>query len=188
MSPHQNTFDVKATSYESWYQTPPGKYADSLEKELFLKLVQPEPGQKLVDIGCGTGDYLAFFQQSGLETTGIDVSEAMLAIASQKLGPGTRLCQGSAEKLPFDNDSFDIATLITTLEFVSDPLLALREAARVSRAIIFLGVLNNASPLALARRMKGKFHHSIYNLGSFYSIWDIKAMTREVIGNVPLVW
>ena len=181
-------FDAQAADYEFWYHTPQGKYADALEKELFLKLIRPKSGQSVLDIGCGTGHYLTFFQQLGLETAGIDISKPMLEVASQKLGSGAQLYWGGAEKLPFDNSSFDIVTLITTLEFVSDPLTALRAAARVSRSTIFLGFLNSASLLALTRRIKGKLRRSIYNQARFYSIWGIKAMVKEAIGSVPLAW
>jgi len=181
-------FDECAAEYESWYLTPKGRCADALEKELFLRLVRPEPGQSLLDVGCGTGHNLAFFMELGLKVAGIDASKPMLDVAAGKLGPDVELRRGRAEELPFDNESFDIVTLITVLEFVSDPERVLKEAARVARTQIYLGVLNKASLLAVNRRLKGKSRDSIYNRAKFYSLREIEAMVDRVVGRVPLDW
>ena len=181
-------FNDQATQYALWYQTPEGQYADTLEKKLFLKLVRPKSGQSVLDIGCGTGHNLAFFKELELKAAGIDASKPMLAIASKKLGPDAELYWGHAEALPFDNDSFDIVTLITVIAFVSDPTKVLKEAGRVARAQIYLGVLNKISLLGINRRIKGKFRDSIYNQAKFYSIWEIEAMVRRAMGKVPLEW
>lgn len=181
-------FDSYAAEYDLWYQTPEGRYADVLERELFLRLIQPEPGQSLLDVGCGTGHNLAFFKELGLEVAGIDASKSMLDIASSKFGAEVGLYHGRAEELPFDNNSFDIVTLITLLEFAPDSARVLEEAARVARAQIYLGILNKASLLGISRRVKGRFRHSIYNRARFYSIWEIKAMVGKAIGEAPLDW
>ena len=181
-------FDAQAVEYNYWYQTPEGRYADTLEKGLFLKLVRPESGQSLLDIGCGAGHNLAFFKELGLKTTGIDISKAMLDIATKKLGTDIKLCQGQAGELPFNNNSFDIVVLITVLEFVTDPTKALKEAVRVARGQVYLGILNKASLLALNRRIKGRFRDSIYNQAKFYSIREIEAMVNGSLGKVPIEW
>jgi ubiquinone/menaquinone biosynthesis C-methylase UbiE len=181
-------FDDQAAQYELWYQMPEGQCADTLEKKLFLKLVQPKSGQSVLDIGCGTGHNLAFFKELGLKAAGIDASKPMLDIASQKLGTDAELYWGHAEELPFDNNSFDIVTLITVLEFVPDPTKVLKEAGRVARVQIYLGILNKISLLGINRRIMGKFRDSIYNRAKFYSVWEIEAMVRRAIGKVPLEW
>lgn len=184
----ETLFDAQAGEYELWYQTAQGQYADALEKELFLELIQPKRGQSLLDIGCGTGHNLAFFKELGLKATGIDVSKPMLDTAAKRLGTDVELYLGQAEKLPFDNHSFDIVTLITVLEFTSDPTKVLKEAARVARGQIYLGILNKASLLAVGRRVKGRFRESIYNQAKFYSIWEIEATVKRAVGKVPLEW
>jgi len=171
-------FNAQAAEYELWYQTPTGHYADVFEKELFLRIIKPEPGQNVLDIGCGTGHNLAFFGELGLKAVGIDASRQMLKTSSGNLGADVELCRVDAEKLPFDDNTFDIVTIINVLEFVSDPTKVLREATRVARGQIYLGVLNKISLLAVSRRVKGKFRHSIYNKAKFYSIWEIEAMIR----------
>ena len=181
-------FDDQAVEYNHWYQTPEGRCADALEKGLFLKLIQPKFGQSVLDIGCGTGHNLAFFKELGLKAAGIDTSKPMLHIAAKKLGTDVELHLGCAEELPFNNNSFDIVTLITVLEFVTAPTKVLKEAARVARAQIYLGILNKSSLLAIIRRIKGRFRDSIYNRAKFYSIWGIEGLVKRALGNVPLDW
>lgn len=186
--PEKVLFDTRAAEYDLWYQTPAGRYADALEKELFIRLIQPQFGHSVLDVGCGTGNNLAFFKELGLEAAGIDVSKPMLDIAAKRLGTGVELYRGQAEELPFNNGSFDIVTLITVLEFASEPTKVLKEAARVAREQIYLGILNKTSLLAINRRIKGRFRDSIYRQAKFYSIWEIEAMVRRAMGKVPLEW
>jgi len=63
--------------------------------------------------------------------------------------------RGDVEALPFRNGAFDAAMFVTVLEFVPDPGSALREAARICRRGLLLGVLNRWSVLAASRRLRG---------------------------------
>lgn len=177
-----------ASRYDEWYQSAAGKCADALEKELFQRLVRPQRGQSLLEVGCGTGHNLEFFGQLGLDVTGIDSSESMLQIATNKVGSEVKVCLGDAAQLEFDDHSFDIVALITSLEFAADPTRAIKEAARVSREKIYIGVLNKASFLSIARRVKGRFGGSIYNQAKFYTIWQVEQMIKETLDNVHLTW
>ena len=183
------SFDVNvATEYDQWYQRPEGQYTDAQEKKLFLRLVQPQRGQSLLEVGCGTGHNLEFFSELGLNVTGVDSSEPMLQMAAKRLGPEVRLLLGKANKLAFDNNSFDIVALITVLEFLPDPAGALTEAIRVSRDKVYIGVLNKASILGVARRVEGRFRKSIYNRARFYTIWEIEGVVRRALDNISLTW
>jgi len=177
-----------AAKYDQWYRHPKGHYADTQERELFLKLVQPRRGQSLLEIGCGTGHNLEFFIGLGLDVTGVDCSQPMLQIAAHKLGSRVKLYPEQANKLSFDDNSFDIVTLINALEFLPDPTEALKEAARVSRKEIYVGILNKTSILGMTRRIQGRFRKSIYNQAEFYTIREIERMARRVLGQVSLSW
>ncbi len=177
-----------AAKYDQWYLNPEGQYADAQEKELFLRLVQPQREQSLLDIGCGTGHNLEFFMELGLDVTGIDCSEPMLQIAARKLGAKARLYPGQANELRLADNSFDIVTLVNVLEFLSDPAGVLKEAVRVSREKVYIGVLNKASIMGVVRRIEGRFRKSIYNQARFYTIWEIEGMIRRVSGKGSLTW
>ena len=127
-----------ARLYEQWLNSPEGISLDRLSTELIMRLLQPKRGERVLDIGCGTGNHLLIFYRMGLDVTGLDASAYMLDIARSRLGHRASLELGRAEDLPFDDNEFDITTLILTLEFLDDPLAALQEAGRVTRDRIFV--------------------------------------------------
>ena len=153
-----------------------------------LKMINPAPGETLVDIGCGTGESLMPFIKMGIEVTGIDPSPYMLDIAQKKLKNHADLHRGFAEDLPFDDNSFNHACLFTTLEFVENPRKAIEEACRVAKDSIFIGFLNRYAIKGIKRRVKGIFSETIYNKAQFFSIWEIKQLVKSIMGNAPLNW
>jgi ubiquinone/menaquinone biosynthesis C-methylase UbiE len=158
-------FDYNAArQYDDWYQNPKNRFVAELEDELVLRLLEPVRGERVLDIGCGTGRHLLMFSELGLDITGLDASPHMLGIAQRKLGHRVELHEGLAEDLPFEDNSFDIATLITTLEFVDDAQKALQEACRVAENRILLGVLNRYAIKGIERRLRGIFSKSISHL------------------------
>lgn len=182
-------FDEKiAQSYDRWAETPHGRKAYCLEGKLLLKLGELAVGQRVLEVGCGTGAHLDVFLKKGLNVTGIDISPPMLWIARQKLGSRVGLCLGDAHNLPFREKSFDCVTLITTLEFIPDPNRAVQEALRVSRGKVLLGVLNKYSFLAIRRRLAGRFRPSIYNQARFYSVWELRKLVTETVPAAMTDW
>jgi len=182
-------FDYNAArQYDSWYENPKNRFIADLEDQLLLRLLQPLRGERVLDIGCGTGRHLLMFLEMGLDITGIDASPHMLGIAQKKLGHRAELHQALADDLPFEDNSFDVATLITTLEFVDDVQKALQEACRVAEDRIFLGVLNRYAVKGVERRLKGIFSQTIYNRAKFFSVWEIKRHVQELLGKTPLTW
>lgn len=86
------------------------------------------PGPRLVDIGGGTGNYSEALRRTGFRPTVVDRSTAMLKGASEK---GLSTVEADATSIPFADDSFDGATLISMLHHVDDPQAAMSEAKRV---------------------------------------------------------
>ena len=139
------------TGYEEWYQTT-GRRADRLEKALLERLLAGFPARTLLEVGCGTGHFSRWFTDQGLQVVALDRSLPMLTEATGRGGLPYLL--GDALALPFADDSFDLVSLITTLEFLPDPSQALVEAFRVARLGLLLGVLNRHS--LLGRQLKAK--------------------------------
>ncbi|MEJ2658933.1 MAG: class I SAM-dependent methyltransferase [Desulfobacterales bacterium] len=177
-----------AIYYDEWMNHSRNRWVVDLEKRLMLEMLQPVHGERIIDIGCGTGSGLQTFLDSGLRVTGIDASPYMLDIASKKIGNRVDLHRGFAEDLPFDDNSFNYASLITTLEFVDDPKKAIEEASRVAKDKIFLGVLNRYAIKGVKRRIKGVFTRTIYNHAHFFSVWELKDIIRSLLGDVPASW
>ena len=171
-----------AKRYDKWYESPEGRQADKLEKDLFLKVVNPKKGETLLDIGCGTGHFSFWFHNLGLKVTGIDISLNMLGVAVDRLKhEEIKLVRGDAHSLPFQDKSFDLTVMITTLEFLPEPRKAVEEAFRVTKSKVFLGVLSRWSILSLRRRLKSLFGKSIYQKAKFYSIRELTRLIKNYL-------
>ena len=99
-----------------------------------------KPGDKVLDIGCAKGFLVKDLLAEGIDAYGLDVSEyALLHCEPEVVG---RLQIGSAERLPFPDQSFDAVLAINTLHNLEKPDLirALQEMERVSRNGKFLQV------------------------------------------------
>lgn len=182
-------FDEKAAgSYDGWFQTPIGHYIDRREKELILDLLAPKEGERLLDVGCGTGGHLLFFKREGCNVTGLEPSPHMLDIARKKLGQRAEFHMGKAEDLPFSDNEFDIVTMITSLEFTDDPQKAIDEAIRVCRGRVFIGVLNKYALIGMQRRVRGIFRQSIFNRAHFFGIWELAGMVKTALRGANIRW
>jgi len=90
------------------------------------------PGQRVLDIGCGTGVFLRLVAERGAVPFGLDASQALLEIARERV-PEAELIVGEMEQLPYDNDTFDLVTGFNSFFFAADLVAALREAGRVAK-------------------------------------------------------
>lgn len=175
-----NVFDNSeaASHYEDWYAGP-GRYADRCEQSLLGKLLTQFPDcTSLLDVGCGTGHFTRWFAANGPAVTGLDRSWPMLVEAAARDSQTYLL--GDALKLPLANSSVDLVSMITTLEFLSDPFQTLVEAVRVARRGILLGVLNRWSVQAARRRLSSS---PVWRAAHFFSVAELGRLVRRAAGN-----
>jgi len=104
-----------------------------------------QPGDKVLDACCGTGDLAIAGTRAGGRVTGLDFSERMLERARRK-APELEWASGDLLALPFADGSFDAATVGFGVRNVDDLELALRELRRVLRAGGRLGILEITRP------------------------------------------
>jgi len=90
------------------------------------------PGERVLDVGAGTGVSTVEFIEDGAYGVGVDISLGMLA-AGRRARPGVPLLAGDALALPFRDGAFDAVTISFALRNVVDPRAALRELLRVTR-------------------------------------------------------
>ncbi len=100
--------------------------------EAALQRVPLEPGQRVLDVGCGVGAFLRLVADRGAEPFGLDASEALIDLARRRV-PEADLRVGDMESLPYDADTFDLVTGFTSFFFANDMVAALREARRVAK-------------------------------------------------------
>jgi SAM-dependent methyltransferase len=100
--------------------------------EAALERVGLEPGQSVLDIGCGVGSFLRLVADRGGHAFGLDASEALIELARDRL-PEADLRVGEMEAIPYDDDSFDVVTGFNSFFFANDVIAAVREAGRVAK-------------------------------------------------------
>lgn len=100
--------------------------------ELAIKRAGLRAGQTVLDAGCGSGAFLRAAADHGAVVSGIDASEALLAIARERV-PDADLSLGDLQHLPYADDSFDAVTGFCSFFFADDMVEALREAGRVAK-------------------------------------------------------
>lgn len=161
--------------YEAWYHTPRGRWIGNQEFSLIMDLMRPVHGQTLLDVGCGTGYFSRRFSETGLDVTGIDPDPAMIHYARTQMGE-VRYLESCAEQLPFEDNSFDYTAAVTSLCFVTEPLIALADMWRVSRHGVVLGLLNRNSLLYRKKHDTGGGYQG--------ARWDTWPTVRDWIGQL----
>ena len=177
---------------ESYHRTRTNKktngwfYNEWLEMPTTLKLLGNVKGKKILDMGCGTGLYARILKQRGAHVYGIDISEGMLAIARREV-PGVVFVQGNAEKLPYNNKSFDIVLAALMLEYFPSWENVFKEVRRVlkPRGIFIFSMGNpvmNASVRIMHHGKKIRDVQRYFHEGLHISQWDVDDK------KVPMKW
>ncbi len=120
-----------SVAYDRIYASEPIRQIDSFYDWL-LRLVHPSSGQSLLDVSCGIGRLVRIARSEKLRAVGVDFSS--VAIAAARLAtPEADFVVGDAERLPFEDRSFDLVMNIGSLEHYQNPEQSVREMARVLR-------------------------------------------------------
>ena len=120
-----------------------------LWKRRLVRLAGLGPGQRALDLCCGTGDVAFALARTGAAVTGLDFSPAMLAVARQRAGRELRpveFLEGDALNLPFPDDTFDVITISYGLRNLADFDVGVAGMKRVLRPGGRLLVLDFGKP------------------------------------------
>ena len=111
------------------------------------ELMPPDPGRRLLDVGCHIGVFLEIAQERGWEVWGVEPSHWAAGEARSR---GLRVIEGTLENAHLAGQSFDVITMWDVIEHLTDPLRELRESHRLLKkgGLICIHTMNIESPLA----------------------------------------
>lgn len=162
-------FDQRAAEYDRWFDEHTQSYQAEIDA---LRRLMPATGLG-VEIGAGTGRFSVPF---GIRI-GVEPARGMAQFAQRR---GMLVCRALGEQLPFRDQYFDFALLVTVVCFVPDVPALLREAKRVVKTggKVIVGFIDKESAL-------GKVYQSLkesdpfYKEAHFYSVPEMIAFLHQ---------
>ena len=127
----QHTYAIMDRVEDShWWFVGRRAILESFLKGMVENLSKPDSGLRILDVGCGTGANLEMLSAFG-KAEGVDVSDDALEFCRRK---GLTVEKGLAEKLPYQDGTFDVTTALDVVEHLDDDIAGLKEMHRVTKS------------------------------------------------------
>ncbi|WP_048147983.1 class I SAM-dependent methyltransferase [Palaeococcus ferrophilus] len=167
--PKTEPFENFRERYEEWFERHRYAYLSELEA---VKMLLPREGIG-AEIGVGTGRFAA---PLGVKL-GVEPSRSMADLARLR---GVEVIEGTAEDLPFEDESLDYLLMVTTICFVDDPEKALKEAYRVLKpgGAIVIGFVDRESPIGREYE-RNKERSVFYREAKFFSTAEVVELLKK---------
>jgi SAM-dependent methyltransferase len=139
--------ELKAKQSVMWGNGPYERITDLLtqSQEDLVAALQPEAGEKWLDVATGTGALARMAARADADVTGLDLAPDLIETAraqTEAEGLSVRFDVGDAEALPYEDSSFDVVVSTFGVMFAPDHAAVARELARVTRSGGRLGLAN----------------------------------------------
>ena len=192
--------ETESRTYDRWHINVHGEEDASTIKleewhENALQLLPPVKGLKVLEVGCGVGDFALYLSQQGAEVTAIDFSSQAIKLATEKTkvqGSNVNFMVADAQAVPFAENSFDLVVSCECLEHVPSPQLALNEMYRVLKpqSKLLLTTENYSNAILLGwlvcwlRKEPFNSGEQVQPIEHFFLFWKVKKMFIEAGFNV----
>lgn len=159
----ENVYYQFASEYDNWFE----KHSTLYQSELLAMKEAVPKNQTGIEIGVGSGR----FAEPLHIKYGVEPSEAMAALAARR---GIKVYNAVAENLPFEDQSYDFATMVTTVCFLYDIPKAFSEVHRILKqgGIFVIGLIDSTSELG-KRYEQQKSRNKFYRDAHFHSTKEI---------------
>jgi ubiquinone/menaquinone biosynthesis C-methylase UbiE len=120
--------------------------------ESFVRFVNPRPGHRALDVGCGPGALVRRLAELGCQATGVDADPAMVSRARELSNglPNVEFRAGNVLAIPFAAGEIDLVTATNVIFLLTAPLAGLKEMARVCGSGGVVAMLNPSPRLSRA--------------------------------------
>jgi ubiquinone/menaquinone biosynthesis C-methylase UbiE len=167
-----------------WESLPAELDPPHLERRRAFLLERVEPGQRVLDLGCGEGDFAAALAEAGLEVTAADVAERALARARARHGGLHCELVPPHGPFPWPDGAFDVVWASEVIEHVADTARWLSEVRRVlaSGGRLLLTTPDHGRGRRLALALRG-FERHFDPRGDhlrFYTRRSLDALLRDL--------
>jgi ubiquinone biosynthesis O-methyltransferase len=176
--------DLGPEVYAQWRASELGAVTERVETQLILTLVGDVSRCKVLDVGCGDGQFALELAKRGAIVTGIDASAAMIDAAERRAkqhNADIAFQVAMAERLPFPSNQFNIVMAITILCFVDDASPVLPEIARVLRpgGRLVVGELGKWSTWAARRRIRAWLGVQLWRRARFRTANELRDLAER---------
>lgn len=188
----KSAFNVQANTYDVDKN---GKHARGQYKYVLNELQQLD-FQKILDVGCGTGEILKSITErySFAQLYGLDISEEMLKQANDKLKGTATLILGDAENITLETNSFDLLLCTDSFHHYPNPQQAISEFYRVLKHGKFLLIADYWKPFPIRQIMNLFISYSnegdvkIYSKKRNYRIFKARWISRNHLQKNSKLW
>lgn len=177
-------FDSEAKFYDQWYESKLGKLVDEIETTCVFDLFKIKRGMKVLDVGCGTGNFSIKMAKQGCQVTGIDISKEMLKVAMAKANEknlNIGFYHMDVYNMEFDDSYFDGIISVTAFEFIKNPSKAMEEMFRVLKpgGYLVIGTINKDSQWGEMYLSEDFQKDSVFKYADFKTLEDLKSLKQE---------
>lgn len=160
---------------QNWYLTQKNVVTSGL-----IDFAAQNAGEKILDIGCATGDYCIALTKREFECTGVDINPQYIEEARRKK---VNAMVSESDYLNFEDNSFDTALLFEVLEHVENPHNLLKEAKRVAKKNVLITV-PNCSQLSQLGQFNLTYEHILEeDHVNFFTKKDLEDLISGVFSN-----
>jgi len=178
--------DYVAVVYDE-ARTPRTEYPFQMASYLFRRF-HLRRGQKLLEIGCGRGEFLDAFQQLGMNCYGVDLSDH--GFCNLKDIQVVR-CDISQDALPFEDSSFDIVYNKSLIEHLYSPDHLMKETCRVLKPGGRVVILTPDWVSQMKVFYEDYTHSRPYTptaLSDLLKVYEFKKIESELFYQLPILW
>jgi ubiquinone/menaquinone biosynthesis C-methylase UbiE len=167
------------SNYERWFLTPAGMYTDDKERELLINSMRFKRGERVLEVGCGTGRNIEYLTDLGLDAVGVEpVDELIKKARSKSTIRNDQVIKSPYEKIPLADSSFENVIFMSSFGFATDKQAAIREAFRIASRKVGIGFLNKNS---LTNLFKAKERRAVYQDAAPLSGKEMSILTRDAL-------